>query len=90
MLTPGQILHLNGIKESLPPLEPHDRDYVMGHAVALEASGIADDASWERTQLEKIIIQFGWRLAYCRWVEKRISGNQRREIISYEEWKNGF
>jgi len=88
-VTPAEILQFGQIRESLPPLKPHDRDYVLAHAVALITSGIPHESAMEFNAITKIIIQFARRLAYCRWVEKQIAGKQQTAIITYEEWHNG-
>ncbi len=80
-----EVLNCKRIQNELPELEPHDRNYVMGHVVALETSGIPNDASFERDMIEKVIIQFGWRLAFCRYVERCIA--QCGEPVSYGEWR---
>lgn len=87
-MTPSQIAYLNQFRNSLPLLAPHDRDYVMGHAVALATIGISGDASFERRLLERLILQFSYRQAYCRYTEKLIAAKQQRKIVSYEEWLN--
>lgn len=84
-MTPASVIHLAILKSELPPLEPHDRDYVMAYAVALETCGIPGDAAYERNCLEKLFVQFGWRLGYCRYVEQCIA--KKKLLVSYEEWR---
>jgi hypothetical protein len=86
-MTPTQVSAIENIRDTLPLLEPHDRDYVMGHAVALETAGIENDASREYQLLSRLIQQFGWRLAYCRYVERCVAAKKKASIVTYEEWK---
>lgn len=86
-MTPTQISAIEKLRGKLPELEPHDRDYVLGHAVALETAGIGNDASREYQLLSRLIQQFGWRLAYCRYVERCVAVRKKSSIVSYEEWK---
>lgn len=87
-LTASDVAMIATLRDRLPKLNPHDRDYVLGHAVALYTAGIPNDAQREFQLLESLVIQFGWRLAYCRYVERFVRRNNSDVPMDYEEWKS--
>jgi len=84
MLAVVDILRISSLKDRLPQMCKTDRDFVVAHLVTLQAAGIPADASLEQERLENLVIQFGWRLAYCRYVETELQGH--RMPVRYDEW----
>lgn len=84
MLTANDILEIKRFETKLPDLSIQDLAYIVGHRVALETAGITSDAAKEKHQLERLILQFGWRLAYCRYVDNCL--NQFAEPCGYDDW----
>jgi CelD/BcsL family acetyltransferase involved in cellulose biosynthesis len=84
MLAVYDILRIESLKDRLPKLSKTDSDFVVAHLVTLQAAGIPADASLEQERLENLVIQFGWRLAYCRYVETDLQGH--RTPVRYDEW----
>lgn len=84
MLQVYDILRIESLKDRLPQLCKTDRDFVVAHLVTLQAMGIPTDASLEQERLESLVIEFGWRLAYCRYVESELQGH--RMPVRYDEW----
>lgn len=84
MLRVVDILRIESLKDRLPQLCKTDLDFVVAHIVTLQAAGIPADASLELERLESIVIDFGWRLAYCRYVEQELQGH--RMPVRYDEW----
>jgi len=84
MLQVVDILRIESLKDRLPQLCKTDRDFVVAHLVTLQAAGIPADASLEQERIENLVIQFGWRLAYCRYVETELQGH--RMPVRYDEW----
>lgn len=80
-LTSHGLLALKRFEGQLPELSPEDKAYVLGHMVALETAGISSDGNRERSILERLILQFGWRLAYCRSIEKQFGSPN-----GYDAW----
>lgn len=85
MLTATDVAILGRLRDNLPELEPHDRDHVLAYGVALQTAGIPGDGAKERNILENLVLQYGWRLAFCRYVERCIA--QFGEPVSYGEWR---
>ena len=86
MLTATDISLLGRLRDKLPELEPHDRDHVLAYGVALYTAGIPGDGAQERNVLENLIVQYGWRIAYCRYVEMRLA--VRGVPVSYCQWRS--
>lgn len=84
MLAVVDILRIESLKDRLPKLCKTDRDFVVAHLVTLQAMWIPADASLEKERLESIVIDFGWRLAYCRYVETELQAH--RMPVRYDEW----
>lgn len=84
-LTAYGVLEVMRFEDRLPELSAEDKAYVLGHRVALETAGVTPDAAREKDLLERLILQFGWRLAYCRYVENCL--NQFAEPCGYEDWQ---
>lgn len=84
MLTAATILSIEKFKSQLPKLSKGDAAYVIGHLVALETAGIPGDAAGEKARLERFILQFGFHLAYFRYVE-RIVGHLHIPK-TYDDW----
>lgn len=84
MLAVVDILRIESLKDRLTQLCKTDRDFVVAHMVTLRAMGIPADASLEQERLESLVIDFGWRLAYCRYVEAELQGH--RMPVRYDEW----
>ena len=84
MLAVVDILRIESLKDRLPKLCKTDRAFVVAHLVTLQVAGIPDDASLEQERLENLVIQFGWRLAYCRYVETELQAH--RMPVRYDEW----
>lgn len=84
MLAVSDILRIESLTGRLPNLCKTDRDFVVAHLVILQAMGIPADASLEHERLESIVIDFSWRLAYCRYVETELQGH--RMPVRYDEW----
>jgi len=87
-LTTADVCCLSRLRDKLPDLESHDRDHVLAYGVALYAAGITGDGSKERNILENLIIQYGWRIMFCRYVERCIA--QCGEPVSYAEWRSTY
>lgn len=85
MLSVQDVIECSKIQSRLPEMEPHDRDWVMAHAVALQMASIPGDAAKERSILENAIVCLAWRIQFCRYVERCIA--QCGEPVTYEEWK---
>lgn len=83
-MTPMSLLSLRRLADQLPELAPEDRDHVMAHAVILEECGITGDASKERGILERLIVRYAQRIAYCRYVEQQLA--KKKKPVSYGEW----
>lgn len=84
-LSVADVACLNRLRDRLPELEPHDRDHVLAHGVALYTAGIAGDAAKERSVLENLILLYGWHVAYRRYVENCL--RQFGEPVTFEEWR---
>jgi hypothetical protein len=79
-----QILSIKMWEKDLPALNKMDFAYVVGHRVALEAIW-KGDGSWECELISRLIRQFAWRLAYCRYVDEAIKSGE--QVKGYEKWK---
>ena len=86
MLTAMNILELSRLREQLPKLGSEDVDDVMRYAVAIQTAGIPGDASCEWYRLEHLVIEFAWRLAYCRYIENQIAINEMP--VTFDTWRN--
>lgn len=84
MLQVADILRIESLKDRLPQLCKTDLDFVVSHLVTLRVAGIPADASLEQERLENLVIDFGWRLAYCRYIETELQGH--RMPVRYDEW----
>lgn len=84
MLRIDDILRIESLKARLPRLCKTDRDFVVAHLVTLQAAGIPADASLEQERLGSLVVEYGWRLAYCRYVETELQGH--RMPVRYDEW----
>lgn len=88
ILTSGTILSIEAFKARLPKLSQVDAAYVIGHLVALETAGIPGDAPGEKQRLERLILQFGFHLAYFRYVELMVG--KLHIPKTYDDWAKGF
>ena len=84
MLTAAAVLYIEEFKAKLPALSVEDSHYVIGHLVALETAGIPGDAAGEKRRLERLILQFGWHLAYFRYVDGLVAVKERPR--TYNDW----
>lgn len=84
MLRVGDVLRIESLKSRLPMLCDTDLQFVMAHLVTLQVCGIPGDAEGEQSRLENLVIDYGWRLAYCRYVEQKLNARQRP--VRFEEW----
>lgn len=84
MLTTVDILQIESLKSRLPRLCEKDLQFVMAHLVALQVCGIPGDAENEKQRLENVVIDYGWRVGYCRYVDGKLNARQRP--VSFEEW----
>lgn len=84
MLRPDDILRIESLKSRLPMLCDTDLQFVMAHLVTLQVCGIPGHAEAEKSRLENIIVEYGWRLGYCRYVEGKVNARQRP--VRYDEW----
>lgn len=84
MLTAGTILSIESFKAKLPKLSEVDAAYVIGHLVALETAGIPGDGAGEKGRIERLILQFGWHMAYFRYVEGMVA--KGRCPLTYDGW----
>jgi len=80
-LTSYEVLAVKRFEDKLPVLSSTDKAYLVGHMVALQTAGISPDGQREKDLLERLIFQFGWRLAYCRSIERQL-GKQN----GYDAW----
>ena len=88
MLTATDVAMLGRLRDRLPELQPEDRDHVMAYGVVLYTAGIPGDAAKERSHLEDLIVQYAWRIKFCRYVERCVA--QFGEAVTFGEWKETY